>query len=417
MSQYRAGTVSVTSGSNAVVGSGTQWTRFVTSGSVFTVVGSNVPYVVGSVIDDTHLSLSSNYVGTTAAGESYTIGTSFTPNLGLPYVEQGDVETATILKRAMLLIDQVVPLPNVTINATSATSLAPGNGSQSFVTQPGKQFAYPQFLVIASAANAANYMAGQVTSYDAVTGALVVDVTTFGGSGAHSDWNISLSGISGRGINWTGAWNAATSYALADGVSENGSAYLCIAPHTNQMPPNAVYWSVLDLGIFYRGAWATATPYNINDIVKDSSSTQNVYVCVANHTSGVLATDVGAGKWDLLVDAASAAASAATATSEAVSAAGSASAAAASATAASGSETSASSSAAAAAGSAASASAAWTAAIASTPDLNPVIRMNPSTVTSNLTIPSGYNAYSAGPLEIADGVTVTLNDNSTWSIL
>ncbi len=43
--------------------------------------------------------------------------------------------------------------------------------------------------------------------------------------------------------------------------------------------------------------------------------------------------------------------------------------------------------------------------------------MNPSTLTADLTIPSGYNAYSAGPLTIGEGVAVTLNDHSNWSIL
>jgi len=63
------------------------------------------------------------------------------------------------------------------------------------------------------------------------------------------------------------------------------------------------------------------------------------------------------------------------------------------------------------------AAAAWTAALAANPDLNPVIRMNPSVITENITIPSHYNAYSAGPLQIADGATVTINDHANWSIL
>ena len=70
-----------------------------------------------------------------------------------------------------------------------------------------------------------------------------------------------------------------------------------------------------------------------------------------------------------------------------------------------------------AAAAASDAEAAWSAALAANPDLNPVVRMNPSRVTVNLTIPSGYNAASAGPLEIAEGVSVTLNDNSHWSIV
>jgi hypothetical protein len=63
------------------------------------------------------------------------------------------------------------------------------------------------------------------------------------------------------------------------------------------------------------------------------------------------------------------------------------------------------------------ADAAWTAALAANPDLNPVIRMNPSVVAQDTTIPSHYNAYSAGPLEIAESTTVTINDHANWSIL
>lgn len=65
----------------------------------------------------------------------------------------------------------------------------------------------------------------------------------------------------------------------------------------------------------------------------------------------------------------------------------------------------------------AAAESAWTAALAANPDLDPVVRMNPSTVSSNTTIPSYYNAYSAGPLTVGEGVDITLNDNANWSVL
>lgn len=42
--------------------------------------------------------------------------------------------------------------------------------------------------------------------------------------------------------------------------------------------------------------------------------------------------------------------------------------------------------------------------------------MNPSKIEADWGIPSGYNAVSAGPIEIAEGVTVTINDHATWSI-
>lgn len=63
------------------------------------------------------------------------------------------------------------------------------------------------------------------------------------------------------------------------------------------------------------------------------------------------------------------------------------------------------------------AQAAWTAALAANPDLNPAVRQNPSTITADITIATGYNAYSAGPLTIGENVTVTLNETSNWSIL
>lgn len=44
------------------------------------------------------------------------------------------------------------------------------------------------------------------------------------------------------------------------------------------------------------------------------------------------------------------------------------------------------------------------------------IRLNPKTITNNLTIPAAYNASSAGPITIADGITVTVSNHSTWSI-
>lgn len=63
-----------------------------------------------------------------------------------------------------------------------------------------------------------------------------------------------------------------------------------------------------------------------------------------------------------------------------------------------------------------SAAAAWTAALAANPDLNPVVRMNPSTITVDTAIPAGYNAFSAGPLTIRDDIDVTVSDNANWTI-
>jgi hypothetical protein len=49
-------------------------------------------------------------------------------------------------------------------------------------------------------------------------------------------------------------------------------------------------------------------------------------------------------------------------------------------------------------------------------DTNGIIRINASTLTENCTIATGYNASSAGPLIIANSVTVQISNNSTWTI-
>lgn len=70
--------------------------------------------------------------------------------------------------------------------------------------------------------------------------------------------------------------------------------------------------------------------------------------------------------------------------------------------------------AAAAAASAAAAAISATLAQATNPD-SP-IRLNPREITANVSIGSDYNAASVGPIAINEGITVTVNNNATWSI-
>jgi hypothetical protein len=46
-----------------------------------------------------------------------------------------------------------------------------------------------------------------------------------------------------------------------------------------------------------------------------------------------------------------------------------------------------------------------------------IVRINASTLTENVSITTGYNASSAGPLTIANNVTVTIANNATWTII
>lgn len=43
--------------------------------------------------------------------------------------------------------------------------------------------------------------------------------------------------------------------------------------------------------------------------------------------------------------------------------------------------------------------------------------LNPTTISSNYTIPTNYNAGNFGPITVATGVTVTVPDGSTWTVV
>ena len=120
MAQYKTGTVSVTNGSSTVTGSGTLFSGNVAAGDLFTVVGDNAWYEVASVASDTSLSLTANYAGTTGSGKSYAISRDFTTRLELPYPQKGDIETASLIKRAFEQIDTETNIAKSNFVATAA---------------------------------------------------------------------------------------------------------------------------------------------------------------------------------------------------------------------------------------------------------------------------------------------------------
>jgi hypothetical protein len=100
---------------------------------------------------------------------------------------------------------QVVAVANVLTQRlaansdTSSSSVAIGTGNKTFTTAGFYEWAVGMWVTVTSGANPANYMFGQVTSYNTSTEALVVDVDSVGGSGTFSDWTIALSAYSSVG--------------------------------------------------------------------------------------------------------------------------------------------------------------------------------------------------------------------------
>jgi hypothetical protein len=62
------------------------------------------------------------------------------------------------------------------------------------------------------------------------------------------------------------------------------------------------------------------------------------------------------------------------------------------------------------------AAAAVSASLAQATNPDSPIRLNTREITANFTVGAAYNAASAGPITISDGVTVTVADNATWSV-
>jgi hypothetical protein len=76
--------------------------------------------------------------------------------------------------------------------ATSATSETISVGSKTIMIDVAKSFLAGQQVIVSETGTPSNYMKGTVTSYNASTGELVINVTSVGGSGTISNWQIGL---------------------------------------------------------------------------------------------------------------------------------------------------------------------------------------------------------------------------------
>jgi hypothetical protein len=74
------------------------------------------------------------------------------------------------------------------------------------------------------------------------TGNFDVDTLTVDGSTVQDAITAAAGNV--RTIYWEGAYNGATAYTVNDGVSYNGSSYVCILDSTGNLPTDATYWQV-----------------------------------------------------------------------------------------------------------------------------------------------------------------------------
>jgi hypothetical protein len=83
------------------------------------------------------------------------------------------------------------------LSGTSSTALGIATGPQTLTVGVGLNLTLGQFIILAATASPANFMHGQVTSYNAATGALTINAQDVGGSGAFNAWTLSLAGPQG----------------------------------------------------------------------------------------------------------------------------------------------------------------------------------------------------------------------------
>ena len=143
--------------------------------------------------------------------------------------------------------------------------------------------------------------ASATASYNSGTYVLTLGIPT-GATGATG--STGATGATGPvGMNWLGAYSGATSYAVDDAVSYNGSSYICKLASTGNVPTNTTYWDVLaEKGASGSGAGDVVGPASaVNDrlvafdgttgkLIKDSTFTASSFAKYADTTANFTGT-------------------------------------------------------------------------------------------------------------------------------
>jgi len=115
-----------------------------------------------------------------------------------------------------------------------------------------------------------------------------LNTTTFGAyttGGVWNNTNIAEWTLFSEGISFQGEWgddSTGFEYQVGDLVSHGGYTYICITDHTEQEPPNTLYWKQLNTGVRWRGSWIDDAEYYLGDIVRYGD---NSYICIQQHIS------------------------------------------------------------------------------------------------------------------------------------
>lgn len=152
--------------------------------------------------------------------------------------------------------------------ATSTSSVVIGTGTKTLTVASNastKSFLAGTFVQAFSQSNVANYIYGTVTSYNTSTGALVLSVTTTGGSGTITDWLIVGSGAQGA-TGSTGSQGSASGFKYTFNSATSGD------PGSGQF-------------LFNNATFASATAMNISETDGDGNALATFLTTLDDSTS------------------------------------------------------------------------------------------------------------------------------------
>lgn len=112
------------------------------------------------------------------------------------FVPRADAFLGALSAWGLLLNDWAAALPSqitgTDYTGSSVTSMTIGTGSKTFTSSAGRFWQIGQGVRIAYTTTPSNFMDGQITAYNSVTGSTTVNVTSVGGAGTQANWTLSL---------------------------------------------------------------------------------------------------------------------------------------------------------------------------------------------------------------------------------
>jgi hypothetical protein len=316
MPWYKAGTATVTKGSPDVVGVGTTWGNgAITPGDSFSLVDSagaaiSPHYEVLSVTDDSHLTLTANYGGTSATGAQYALwnlaGEQTTPYLAAAVselvrkcknVEQNastassDAQRAETARSAAEIARDTAVAAKTAAETAKTDSLTAKTDAQTAaniaMTKAGEaatsatnaatsetNAATSEINAATSATNASNSAASASTSATTATAAA----------------NTATTKADEASVSATAANTSATNAAI---YSNNASDKATSANNSALSASASAAQAALSTRIISRGVWVSSVSYSVGDFVSYNGA---AYICITA-TSGTTTPDADTADW------------------------------------------------------------------------------------------------------------------------